>query len=209
MQWYANAFLKAFNMEIDLDDNMTWTLHASGYAMNRLTDDYVNDLTSELSTAGGYTSGGMSAGVVSRTLTVANSWAVQRAASTAYVVGDVVRPASANGFLYRATNSGTTGAGLPTYPTVMGQTVVDSGVTWECYGIAIIVFLAANNPSWTLTTGVTTIRYLVLSDRTAGTAATQPLVAVTDFVTDQSGGGGVWTVTPHSALGHVHIPIQS
>lgn len=209
MQWYANAFVKAFNAEIDLDDNMTWTLHASGYAMNRLTDDYVNDLTNELATAGGYTSGGMSAGVVSRTLTVANSWAVQRAASTAYVIGDVVRPAAANTFLYRATSSGTTGAGLPTYPTIMGQTVVDGGVTWECYGIAIIVFLAAVNPSWTLTTGVTTIRYLVLSDRTTGVTSTEPLIAVTDFVTDQSGGGGVWTVTPHAALGHVHIPIQS
>jgi hypothetical protein len=195
----------AMNAEVDLDDGMTWTLHASGYTLDRVTDDYANDATNELSTAGGYTAGGISAGVVSRTTTAANSWAVQRAASFAYVVGDVVRPAATNGFLYRATNSGSTGAGLPTYPTVLGQTVVDGGVTWECYGIAITVFTAANAPTWTLTTAVTTIRYLVLADRTTGVASTSPLVAVTDFGTNQSGTNGTWTVTPHTSLGFFHF----
>jgi hypothetical protein len=207
VDWYASAPLKAVNAEIDFDDNMTWTLHGSGYALSRFADDYVNDLTSELATGGGYTSGGMAAGVVGRTLTVANSWGTQRAASTTYAVGDVVRPAAANGFLYRATSAGATGAGLPTYPTVLGQTVVDGAVTWECYGRAIIVFLAANQPSW-VTATFTGVRYLVLSDRTAGTAATQPLIAVTDFVTDQAGGGGTWAVTPHPQLGNFHLVIQ-
>lgn len=195
----------AMNAEVDLDDGMTWTLHSSTYTLDRVADDYANDATGELATAGGYTAGGISAGVVSRTTTAANSWAVQRANSTAYVVGDVVRPASANGFLYRATNSGTTGASLPTYPTVLGQTVVDGGVTWECYGIAITVFTAANLPSWTLAVSVTTIRYLVLADRTTGVASTSPLVAVTDFGTNQSGTGGTWTVTPHASLGIFHF----
>ena len=208
MQWYSQAFNKAFGGEIDESNGMTWTLHASGYTPDRVAHDYVNDMTNELSTAGGYTAGGISAGLITRTVTAANSWGVQRAASTAYLVGDVVRPVSANGFIYRATNSGTTGAGLPTYPTIMGQTVVDSGVTWECYGIAIVVFTAANNPSWTLTAGVTTIRYLVLSDRTTGVTSTEPLIGITDFVTDQSGGCGTWLVSPHASLGILHIPIQ-
>jgi hypothetical protein len=205
VDWYANALVKAVNAEIDLDDNMTATLHTSSYALSRTADDYVNDLTNELGTAGGYTAGGIALGVVSRTLTVANSWAVQRAASTAYLVGDVVRPAVANGFLYRATNSGTTGAGLPTYPTVLGQTVVDSGVTWECYGIAIIVFTSANPITWTLTAGVTGIRYVVMSDRTTGVTSTEPLIMVHDFVTDQAGGGGAFTLNPHASLGLAHI----
>jgi hypothetical protein len=205
MQPYVSFPRVAMNAEVDFDDGMTWTLHASGYALNRVTDDYANDATNELATAGGYTAGGISAGVVSRTTTAANSWAVQRAASSPYVVGDVVRPAAANGFLYRATNSGTTAAGLPAYPTTLGQTVVDGGVTWECYGIAITVFTAANAPSWTLTSGVTTIRYLVLADRSTGVASTSPLVAVSDFVTDQSGTGNTWTVTPHPALGFFHF----
>lgn len=195
----------AMNAEVDFDDGMTWTAHDSSYTLDRVTHDYVNDLAGELATANGYTVGGISAGVVSRTTTAANAWAVQRAASTAVVVGDVVRPATGNGFLYRATNSGSTGASLPTYPTVLGQTVVDGAVTWECYGIAITVFTAANAPTWTFTTGMTTLRYIVLSDRTNGTAATQPLVAVADFGTNQSGTGNTWTMTPHASLGYFHF----
>jgi hypothetical protein len=202
---YAKFPLLAMNAEVDLDDGMTWTLHSSTYTLDRVADDYANDATGELATAGGYTAGGIPAGVVSRTLTAANSWSVQRANSTAYALGDVVRPAAANGFLYRATNAGTSGGSIPTYPTVLGQTVVDGGVTWECYGIAITVFTAANPPTWTLTTGVTTIRYLVLADRSTGVASTSPLVAVTDFGSNQSGTGQSWTVTPHPALGIFHF----
>jgi hypothetical protein len=192
------------NAEVDLDDGMQFTLHGSGYALNRVTDDYANDATSELATGGGYTSGGIPAGVVTRTTTAANSWATQRAATQAYTVGDVVRPAAANGFLYRATTSGTTAAGLPTYPTTLGQTVVDGGVTWECYGIAITVFTAANPATWPTFTA-TGIRYMVLADRSTGVASTSPLVAVTDFGTDQAGTGQSWTVSPHPTLGLFHF----
>lgn len=205
MQWYGTALMKAINAETDFDDGMTWTLHTSSYALSRFVDDYVNDLTNELATANGYTAGGISAGVVSRTLTVANSWTTQRANSTAYTLGDVVRPATGNGFLYRATTSGTTGASIPTYPTVIGQTVVDGGVTWTCYCQAIIVFTAANTPTWASATF--TARYLVLSDRTTGVTSTEALIGVTDFGSDQTGGGGAFTVNPHSTLGILHIPI--
>jgi hypothetical protein len=205
MQLYTNFIRTCLNAEVDLDDGMTFTLHTSSYALSRTADVYASSATNELTTGGGYTAGGISAGVVSRTHTVANSWGVSRAASTAYTVGDVVRPASANGFLYRATNSGTTGAGLPTYPTVLGQTVVDGGVTWECYGIAITVLTSANAPTWASPFTATGIRYLVLADRTTGVAATSPLVAVSDLVSDQAGTGGAWGITPHPSLGLAHI----
>jgi hypothetical protein len=52
-------------------------------------------------------------------------------ASTYYVVGRVVKPTVANGFYYEAQTSGTTGASQPTWPTTLGNTVVDGGVTWE------------------------------------------------------------------------------
>lgn len=204
MQPYTNFLRVAMNAEVDLDDGMQWTLHGSGYALNRAADVYASSATSELATANGYTAGGIAAGVVARTHTVANSWTVQRAASTAYALGDVVRPAAANGFLYRATTAGSTAAGLPAYPTVIGQTVVDGGVTWTCYGIAITVMLAANQPSWAAFSA-TGIRYVVLADRTTGVAATSPLVAVIDFGTDQAGTGQSWAVTPHAALGNFHF----
>lgn len=208
MQFYTRAVLAMVNAETDFDDGMTFTLHTSAYALARTANAYVSDLTNELATANGYTVGGIAAGVVTRTHTVANSWTAQRAASTAYTVGDVVRPAAANGFLYRATNSGSTAAGLPTYPTTLGQTVVDGGVTWECYGIAITVFNSTNPPTWASPFSATGIRYMVLSDRSTGVAATSPLIAVADFGTDQAGTGSTWGVTPHPTLGLFHVVHQ-
>ena len=54
-------------------------------------------------------------------------------ASTARVVGDMVRPTAANPTLiYRCTVAGTSAASEPTWPTTAGTTVVDGGVTWRC-----------------------------------------------------------------------------
>jgi len=51
-------------------------------------------------------------------------------ASTAYAVDDTVRPTTANGFYYRCSVAGTTAGAEPTFPTTLGATVVDGGVTW-------------------------------------------------------------------------------
>lgn len=56
---YGELFLNAFDEEIDyLADVIKITLHTSGYTPNQDTHNYQDDLTSELSTANGYTSGG-------------------------------------------------------------------------------------------------------------------------------------------------------
>lgn len=53
-----------------------------------------------------------------------------RANSTAYMLGQIVVPATANGYYYICTVAGTSAATIPTYPTTIGTTVVDGGVTW-------------------------------------------------------------------------------
>jgi phage-related protein len=61
----------------------------------------------------------------------------QWAATTAYVVGDIVRPTYDNdtGFFFRCTVAGTTGANEPFWPTVIANTVQDGTVTWMAVSI--------------------------------------------------------------------------
>lgn len=50
--------------------------------------------------------------------------------TTAYTVGNLVVPTTANGYSYRATTSGTSAGAPPTWPTTSGQTVGDGTVNW-------------------------------------------------------------------------------
>lgn len=57
--WYGLAFTSVFNKLIDLDgDTLKAILATSSYTPNQDTHDFYNDITNELSTGSGYTSGG-------------------------------------------------------------------------------------------------------------------------------------------------------
>lgn len=202
-QWYRQAQAKALNKEINfLSDSIVATLHTSTYVPNLDTHAYVSDLTNELAAGAGYTAGGVALGGKTSAYTAANSWTVAWAASTAYTVGAVVRPSTGNGFLYRCSVAGTSAAAEPAWPTVIGQTVTDGTVTWTCVAKGIVK-LSYSAVSWASATF--TARYMVLSDRTPATAATQPLLALADFGVDKTGGGGAFTVTPDANQGDLHI----
>lgn len=192
-QWYRNALVKFINKEADWDsDSIKVTLHTSSYTPSLDSDAYVSALTSELASAAGYTTGGVTLTTSAPTYTAANSWGTSRANSTAYLVGTIIRPASANGYLYSVSVAGTSGGSPPTFPVVVGATVTDGTATLTCVGKGIIVLTAAN-ALWT-TASFTGVRYGVISDRTPGSAATQPLLGLIDFVTDQAAGGGNFAV---------------
>ncbi len=59
-----------------------------------------------------------------------NDSATTWAQSTAYTVGDIVKPTSVNGHYYRCTTAGISDATEPTWTTIIGNTVTDGSVTW-------------------------------------------------------------------------------
>lgn len=61
------------------------------------------------------------------------TWTLTTAKTTAAPISFAV-PVTANGFYYKCTVAGTTGGSEPSWPTTIGTTVVDGGVTWTCWG---------------------------------------------------------------------------
>lgn len=52
---------------------------------------------------------------------------------TNYAAGNFVKPTVENGYVYEVTtDAGSSAAGEPTWPTTVGNTVVDDGITWTC-----------------------------------------------------------------------------
>jgi hypothetical protein len=197
---YGPVYQSVFNKEIDYDtDTIRAMLTTSTYTPNLDTHRYKSSVTNEV-VGTGYTAGGVALTTKTVTYTAANSWGTSRANTTAYALGDVVRPATGNGFLYKAVVAGTSGGSIPTYPTVPGQTVVDGGVTWSNEGSAIVVF-DADDPTWASST--ITARYLVFYEDT-GSAATSALISLVDFGADVSSTNAAFTYQM-SPLGVAHF----
>lgn len=206
-QMYRNTLRLALgaNPTAWASDSIFAALLTTAYTPAQDADDFWNDISAnELASGSGYTTNGAAVSGRSITYTAANSWATQWAASTAQAVGAIVRPTTGNGYVYRATAAGTSAASEPTWPTVIGATVVDSGVTWTCVGRGVVLFLCAN-PSWATIT-FTTVRYLVFYNRTPATDATRPLLFLVDFGSAQSIAGGTFSFAVN-AQGLYAIPV--
>ena len=58
--WFGNGLLNVFKGNIDLDsDTFKLSLHTNTYTPNQDTHDYRDDLTNELASGNGYTTGGV------------------------------------------------------------------------------------------------------------------------------------------------------
>lgn len=186
----ASLAAKAANLS---SDALKLKLITSGYTPAPTTDQYETAFgANEVATGSGYTSGGAAVTSVSVTNVAANSFSAVWAGSTAYNTGTFVRPSTGNGYIYRAAAGGTSSGSAPTWPTVIGTTVTDGGVTWTCEGIGALV-LTFTPPSWSSFSA--TFRYVVLSDTTPGSAASNELIAVWDYGSSQTGGGGSFSLT--------------
>ncbi len=84
-------------------------------------------------------------------------------AGLANVAWSLEQPAPATNFLYEAVQAapGTSGSAEPAWPTILGNTVVDGGVTWQAVGSSITTWTAspimksgATEPVWPTTVGL-------------------------------------------------------
>lgn len=85
--------------------------------------------------------------------------------------------------------AGTSGGSVPTYPTVIGQTVVDGGVTWTCVGRGALVVDSAD-PSWTTINPGTLTAAFVLFFKDTGTPSTSPVILYWDLGGSSSASNG-------------------
>jgi hypothetical protein len=174
---------------------LTVTLHTSTYTPNRDTHTVVSDLSNELPTAAGYTIGGVALTGATITRTLANSWGTTWAAGATTLAGQIIRPTVGNGLVYQAAVAGVSAIAEPSWPTTPGVCVTDGTTQWVCVGRSF-TSLDANNltPGWA-SFSAGPFRHVVLSDRSPAGAGNQTLVGVWSYSTDQTGGGGDYTLT--------------
>jgi hypothetical protein len=178
---FANAIDQAFLGNVKwTTDTIKMALLTSSASPNLGTWVHYSDLTNEVASGSGYTTGGATLASCSATVVVANSWTVQWAASTAETVGQLVRPPTGNGYVYRCVVAGTTAGTAPTWPTVVGAVVTDSGVTWQCAGESVTVYTSAA-ASWPGSTS--SAAFGVIYDAQSGTGSTEPLICLVTFGT--------------------------
>ena len=207
-KYYANAVDQAFTGKINVaSDALKMLLLATSDIANTGSHVHYSDISAdELATGNGYTVGGATLTSVTHTVTTGSSWATQWAATTAEAVGALVRPATANGYLYVCTTAGTTGSTAPTWPTAVNATVTDGTVTWACVGEAIWQ-LSSAAVQWTAPAGNTLAAVAAaIYDSTPGSAATDPLITAEDFGGTISATGSTYTISP-PAVGWAYLTL--
>jgi hypothetical protein len=199
---FANALPQAFAGNIHLTaDTLKMALLTPAYTPDLVGQVHFSDVRNHEVIGAGYTADGVTLTGVSLTLTAANSWGVTWGAATPYTYGQVVKPATPNGFLYRCVVAGVSGGSAPAFPTTVGQTVTDGGgggVTWACLGDAILVF-TSDPVTWAGATFSTA--YAVIYDAQSGTYTTEPLIMLDTFATTESPSAQPFEVIPDSVLG--------
>lgn len=179
-------------------DSIKMSLHtASPGALT--TAVHYSDLTNEVASGSGYTTGGVALGTKTHVVTPANSWGTQWA-NQAWSYGQICRPTTGDLYLFMCSTAGTGNATQPTWPLVVGQTVTEAsgGVVWTNIGESVTIWSSAA-ASWTSATF--SASYGVIYDAQSGTGSTEPLIALLNFGQTLSPVAGTLTVSPDPTYG--------
>lgn len=190
-KWYPNGALRAILGDIDLNGSTIKMGLLNGHTVD-LTDDQWTDVSADEVSGTGYTAGGET--ITPTTSVVQDNAATAWAATTTYAVGDVVRPSTANGHVYKCIVAGDSGGSEPTWPTTAELQVTDGTVTWREAGEAYVLFDSAQ-VQWTITEaspGITADTAIIY-DSTTGYLIGYAVFDSSETASD----GGTLTVTPH------------
>ena len=114
-------------------------------------------------------------------------------ATTVTALGAFRTPVTGNGLYYECTTAGTTGAAEPTWPTTVGNTVVDGTVTWTCRASTVTTAATAICLSVTFNTFSGTLNaatnWTVLGSLTF--SSTMTITGTGNII--KTGNGGTWT----------------
>ena len=104
------------------------------------------------------------------------------ALSTAYLVGDCVRPPTNNGKVYECTVAGTSGSVEPGWGTTQDQTFVDGTVTWKTHNNYSLAYTDLLPTDWTLSDNGTTGRKLTVTQKNSVITHASGTVTHTAFI---------------------------
>lgn len=120
-----------------IEGNVTYSNGGHGIYCQNVRDQTVAGNTSHSNTLDGVAVNGYACQIAGNTCT-RNRFGVNAQASyavwsagAAFAVNAVVIPSTQNGFAFKATVAGTSGGTEPVWPTTLGGTVSDGGVTWQ------------------------------------------------------------------------------
>jgi hypothetical protein len=210
---YGLTLVDIFTAAVDTD-TVTWNamLISGSYTPNFDTDHFLNTTglrSNEVAASGSYAANGTALTNLAVTYVAAAS-AGARANTTAYSVGELVRPSTTNGHVWRCvvagTSAGSEPAAITTFSGAPGQTVTDGSATWAEAGRGYVRVAIQSSIAWTSAT--ITARYLVIANFTPVTDATRQVLACIDFGSNQSSSSGTFTVT-FDTQGLLLIPIPS
>ena len=189
---YANGVKNIVNGAIDLDgDTIKCALVLSSYTPADSHEFWDTSVASAESSGSGYTAGGVALSGKSVASTLADSWATTWETSTAYTVGQVVRPLTGNTHLYMVQTAGTSAGTEPSFPTTRNGQVSDNTVTWQEVGKSIVVW-DATDPSWAAAS--VTARYAVFYG--VGTAGSADfLISYINFGSDETSVADTFSIT--------------
>jgi hypothetical protein len=198
-RWYTLGAGHFMTAEIDWlatavnNDDIWMALMVTAYTPAIDTDEFFNVIDGdEHGETGTYAAGGKIMTIVDAAV-VQDTAVSPRADTTAYVVGDLVRPSSANGYIYRCIVAGTSGTGEPSWTTSPGLDTEadDATLIWENVGTSYVK-LDADNMQWAASTLDADYGVIYAKGGTPGTD--DFLIALIDFDGTETSSAGDFDV---------------